>query len=445
MSSLASARAAAPLEPAPSWRSLAREHSLVARLARALRRFYRTRLTARGQGLFWALLICGFIGVDTRRSQVFVLFAGGAGLFLTALVLALRPRPRVQLDCELPARVTAGAQLSLVARVSNRAESPIRDLCLSLDLLGRNSRDVQLQPEETFVDLAQREAVRLPIHLKATRRGRFNIVGWALARTDPLRLIRGRTMVTRPHTLLAYPRFYTMSEFSVPTGRRYQPGGIPLSSSLGDSIEFVGTREYRQGDPLRSIHWRSWARRGEPVVKEYQEEYFSRLALILDTFLPPRPNSVQLDAFEAAISVLASIADHFTRSEQVIDILAAGPDIYEVSAGRSLAHLDNILEVLACIEPCHAPPFETLEPHLFEKLAQLTSVVAVLLDWDGPRERFLTRVKALGTSVSGIIVRSGSTTQDWQQAEPTLGGLQVLSPADVTALLAGAHGDGKPS
>lgn len=71
---------------------------------------------------------------------------------------------------------------------------------------------------------------------------------------------------------------------------RSEPGCSPgpLSSSTGDAIEFVGTRDYREGDPPRNIHWRSWARRGAPVVKEYQEEYFCRIALILDTFLPAR-------------------------------------------------------------------------------------------------------------------------------------------------------------
>jgi len=90
------------------------------------------------------------------------------------------------------------------------------------------------------------------------------------------------------HTVLVYPRFYSMHDFVVPLGRRYQPGGIPLSSNTGEAIEFIGTREYRAGDPAKNIHWRSWARRGEPVVKEYMEEYFCRIAIILDTFLPAK-------------------------------------------------------------------------------------------------------------------------------------------------------------
>src|SRR6185369_15472887 len=233
---------------------------------------------------------------------------------------------------------------------------------------------------------------------------------------DPLGLIGTRTVDGPDQVLLVYPRFFTMDDLAIPLGRRYQPGGIPLSSNTGDAIEFVGTRDYREGDPVKSIHWRSWARRGAPVVKEYQEEYFCRIAIILDTFLPPKPTPADEAAFEAGVSVVASIADYFSRSEYIVDILAAGPDVYEVSAGRSLAYLENILDVLACLEPCRDTPFSTIGPALFDKLAQITTVVAVLQDWDDHRERFLHQVKALGTSVRAILVRDGETTKPWHAA-----------------------------
>ena len=175
-------------------------------------------------------------------------------------------------------------------------------------------------------------------------------------------LFRTRATWLAGETVLVYPRYFSFGELPLPIGRRYQPGGIPLASEVGDSLEFVGIREYRPGDPLRKIHWRSWARRGEPVVKEYQEEYFSRIALVLDTFLPRRPRPRERERFEAAISALASLTDHFSRSEEVVDILAAGPDLYEVSTGRSLGQLDNVLDVLACLEPSSAPPFESIGP-----------------------------------------------------------------------------------
>jgi uncharacterized protein (DUF58 family) len=205
---------------------------------------------------------------------------------------------------------------------------------------------------------------------------------------------------------------------------------------VGDSAEFVGTRDYRPGDSLRSIHWPSWARRGAPVVKEYQEEYFCRIAIVVDTFLPRRPRPAERTRFEAAISVAASIADFFSRTEHVVDVLAAGPDLYEVSAGRSLAYLENILDVLACVEPSAAPPFKTIGPALFERLAQVTTVVAVVLDWDEAREGFLRQVHELGTAVRAVVVHEGSTTRPPGGVSEELGGVEIMTPSSVEKALA---------
>jgi uncharacterized protein (DUF58 family) len=172
------------------------------------------------------------------------------------------------------------------------------------------------------------------------------------------------------------------------------------------------------------------------VVKEYQEEYFARIALVLDTFVPARPTAADERTFEAAVSVLASVADHYSRSETVVDILAAGPEVYEVSAGRSLAYFDNILDVLAGLEPCPDAPFAAIGPALFEKLARITTVVAVLQDWDESRERFLREVRALGTAVQVIVVHEGPTTRPWSRAGPELGEIEALTPDEVDRRIA---------
>jgi len=279
------------------------------------------------------------------------------------------------------------------------------------------------------------ESVHASFAFRVARRGRYVIPGPTVRSTDPLGLVAGRAQTLADEVLLVYPRFYSMESFDLPMGRRYQPGGIPLASRTGDSLEFLGTREYRQGDPIRHIHWRSWARIGEPVVMEFQEEYFSRIALILDTFVPRRARPGEEDAFEKAISVVASVADFFSRSDYVVDIFAAGPDIYEVSAGRSLAYLENILDVLACLESCQETPFEVLGPSLFAKLSQITSVVAVVLDWDRSRAEFLRRVKASGVELRILIVRDGETREDWRAAGDDLGEMSLLRPQDVESAL----------
>jgi len=402
-------------------------------------RLYRERLTCRGQYLLWSMVVLAILGLDTRRTLVFWLFAMVAGLFAAAAAFTVIRRPRVHFDCRFPERATASQPVTVHARVSNAPAPVPSDLCLLFRQPPEGTGEISFHPTSVLLEEDEGTLAQACVEMRPARRGRYVLPGPVLGRTDPLRLMVSRGLDLPEHPLLVYPRFYSMHEFIVPLGRRHQPGGIPLTSSTGEAIEFVGTREYRPGDPVKNIHWRSWARRGEPVVKEYMEEYFCRIAIVLDTFLPSKFTPAQHASFEAAISVVASIADYFSRSEDIVDILAAGPDVYEVSAGRSLAYLENILDVLACLGPCHDPPFATIGPNLFEKLSQITTVVAVLQDWDAPREDFLKRVHALGTAVRAIIVHDGSTQKAWEQASENLGEVSVLSTADVERLLAAEY------
>jgi uncharacterized protein (DUF58 family) len=404
-----------------------------------LARQYRERLTPRGRYLLWLMAALALLGLDTLSSQIYSLFAVVAAMGIVAAVHAFFPRPHVRIESRLPLRATALTPITVKAVVVNESKEYYSGLQFCFPLPSGSGGKVIFQPRENYFSLPPGKSAELAAEFQALKRGRYLLPGSSVRSTDPLRLATTRAAAADEQILFVYPRYYSMEEFTVPLGRRYQPGGIPLSSSTGDAIEFVGTREYREGDPVKNIHWKSWARRGEPVVKEFEEEYFCRIAIILDTFLPAHPGPAALAAFESAISVVASIADYFSRGEYIVDILAAGPDIYQVSAGRSLAYLENILDVLSCLDPCSQPPFESIGPALHEKLAQITTVVAVLLDWDEQRENFLRGVKSLGTSVRAIVVHEGETQKPWQHAGGELDEVSHLTPADVERSLAAAR------
>jgi uncharacterized protein (DUF58 family) len=400
---------------------------------------YREVLTPRGKYILWTTAALAMLGLNTHVNQVFKVFAIPAAMLFLAFVFSLLRAPRAEFECRLPLRATALRPLDLQVRASNGSRGFLGPMLLSFPRPRKWESSIVFEPRQTYLQASRDGTSEATVSFKPLRRGKYLLRGPTIRSTDPLALVGGRAKRLPDQAMLVYPRFYAMEEFHLPVGRRYQPGGIPLASNTADSVEFMGTREYRQGDPVKNIHWRSWARVGKPVVKEFQEEYFCRIAIILDTFLPCKAKPKEVDGFEGAVSVVASIADYFSRSEYIVDIFAAGPDIYEVSAGRSLAYLENILDVLACLEPCHESPFEVVGPALFEKLAQITSVVAILQDWDSTRQDFLRRVKASGVEVRVIIVSEGETREPVYSGGEDLGEITLMSPDDVERALAAAE------
>src|SRR5439155_7840266 len=113
---------------------------------------------------------------------------------------------------------------------------------------------------------------------------------------------------------------------------------------VGDAEEFIGLRDYRPGDPVRAIHWKSWAKIGAPVVREFQEEYFARHALILDTFAPAG------ETFEAAVSLTASFLAASDPLESLLDLMFVEDRAHCLTAGRGVGDRTDLLRALAAVE-----------------------------------------------------------------------------------------------
>jgi uncharacterized protein (DUF58 family) len=246
-----------------------------------------------------------------------------------------------------------------------------------------------------------------------------------VARSDPLALCNALFFTASAANLLVLPRRYALPGVALPGSRKYQPGGVALAASIGDSPEFVSLRDYRPGDPLQRIHWRSYARTGKPIVREYQDEYYERHALVLDSF------SVAGDAvaFEEAVSVAASFAYTVDTRECLLDLMFVGAESYCYTAGRGQLSAGGLLEVLAGVQPCRDKPFRALEDAVLARRAALTGCILVLVGWDEARAEFTQRLRAQGLSVLALAVstRPVSDPPAW---------LRVLTPGRIGEALA---------
>jgi len=254
--------------------------------------------------------------------------------------------------------------------------------------------------EAVIPPIPANQEVQAEVQLTPLRRGILQFSAVSLARTDPFGLFRTFVKKPLPQTVLILPKRYWLPPIALPGALKYQQGGVALASNVGQSDEFVALREYRRGDPIRHIHWRSWAKTGKPIVKEFEDEFFVRHALILDTFTK-RPHS---DEFEEAVSVAASFACTVLTQESLLDLLFVGTEAYCFTAGRGLAHADQMLEILASVRPCPDRPFSSLETLVVNHASAVSGCICVLLAWDQERRDLVRKLKALGLPVLVLVV-----------------------------------------
>ena len=162
----------------------------------------------------------------------------------------------------------------------------------------------------------------------------------------------------------------------------------------------MSLRDYRSGDPLKSIHWKSWAKTGKPVVKEYIDEHFSRHALILDTF----GKDGKSELFEEAVSVAASFASSLERGESLLDLMFVGDDSYCFTSGRGMGSTEKMMEILASVNLCKDKPFSTLAESTLKRASLLSSAICIFIDWDDNRESFASKLTSLGIPLMVFVI-----------------------------------------
>jgi len=391
--------------------------------------WYARRFTGIGRLVIAATIAFGIFGVDTEQTTAYQGFTYLVALIMLAAAASALFRSRFAVHRDLPRFATAGEPLEYRLHVRNLSRKEQRGLTLFEDFefsfpsrrefvhahepgVKRNRLDTAMgfylwtwllaerrngavEPQPVAAVPAGGE-VAVPVRMIARRRGMVRFAAVSIARTDPLGLCRAFSRVGAPQSVLVLPRRYRLPAITLPGQRRYQPGGVTLAGSTGDSEEFFGLRDYRPGDPPRHVHWKSFARTGRPIVKEFQSEFFERHALALDTAL------TGAQAFEEAVSVAASFVYTLDTQECLLDMLFVGDETRVYTAGRGLLRTEHLLEVLAGVRMREGDTLERLETAVLQRGGGLASCILVLSGWDEARRRLLAALRRAGLQVLAL-------------------------------------------
>lgn len=369
-----------------------------------------------------------FFVMDVRRTTNHQLFALLLSLLVTATILGLARRGRFRIERRAPLRVEAGTVFAYSLDVTNLSAHGVGDVELEerldaavprllppkKDRHGPCAAGTGLGPEALRFDAPTIERIpagktaRVLVRALASRRGVIRFSGTTVAVPDPLGLFRSRFFEPGASTTLVLPKRVPAPRLRL-TGRPlYQSGGPSRVSAAGDSQEFAGLRDWRPGDPLRMISWKAFARRDEPVVKEFREEYFSRIGLVLDTFLPfagpGRDDEAAGNRFEAAVTVAASLCTAERDLDSLLDLVFIAERAVVLTQGRGLAAETELLEALAQVEPCRDATPALLTRTVAAHAEKLSAAVVILLAWDAERAALVEAVKKSGAEARFLLV-----------------------------------------
>ena len=167
--------------------------------------------------------------------------------------------------------------------------------------------------------------------------------------------------------------------------RRTRAFAGPIRSNLpGEGVDFYGCRTFTQGDDIRRINWRAYARTNELTICDYEQERITDVHLILDARVRAHAFIGTKHTFEFATQATASLASSFCSQGNTVGLLVYGDVLNWVLPGVGRSQADRILDALSQAQMASKIAFEDLRQipaRLFPPFSQLV-LVSCNLDKD---------------------------------------------------------------
>ncbi|MGI8536710.1 MAG: DUF58 domain-containing protein [Mycobacteriales bacterium] len=377
-------------------------------------------LLAAGVALAGCSLVLG--QRDLLRAAIFLIT-----LPLAAVALVARTRYRLAGDRSLdPPRVEAGQSSTVRLRLDNVSRLP------SGVLLMEDALPYALGGRPRFVlDKVEPRGVReVAYPVRSDVRGRFRVGPLSVRLGDPFGLCELSRSFATTSELTVTPVVSPLP--AVRLGGDWAGGGDAASRSVATSgTDDAATREYRYGDDLRRVHWRSTARVGELMVRREEQPYQSRATLLLDGRAAGHRGEGPASSFEWAVGAVASIGVGLARSGFALSLLR---DTGEPLSPPGVPLTETLLlDALSTVSTSSGAGLDEATERL--RRGGLGGVlVAVLGGLDLPRAERLARLR----TGSAVCVALAMDTDSWAPVSARARAAAEAHHEQVTTLLAGA-------
>ncbi len=284
-------------------------------------------------------------------AAVSAIILGEKDLLRVAILLAILPllaaayvgRSRYRLACSRslePHRAPVGASARVVLRLQNMSRLPTGTLLLE----DRLPYALGSRPRVVLERLGARQASSVAYTVRADVRGKYEVGPLVVRLTDPFGLCELTRSIPSVDRLTVIPQVHPLP--TVRLAGEYAGAGDSRARSVAvHGEDDAATREYRRGDDLRRVHWKSTARTGELMVRREEQPWESRATVVLDTRQFAHRGEGPTASFEWAVSAAASVAVHLRQAGYKLRLVTdTGIDAEAAEGGEGIL-LDHLADV----------------------------------------------------------------------------------------------------
>lgn len=336
---------------------------------------------------WYYLVVMGFILGGALMRQInllMVLFGMMAGPLLFNLWAVTSALRKIRVRRRLPDAVVAGDPLLVEIEAENCSQ---RGPCWALvveDRLERvtsSGKSTQWSPAVMFTHVPAAQTRKSRYRGVLTERGRYRFEPLKVSTRFPLGLIARSAFAVENESneLLVYPRLGVLAHsWTRVREEAYQRSRKQERRQGLVEGDFHNLRPWRSGDSRRWVHWRTTARRGELMVRQFEQHFQRDLAVLVELWQPGRPSQDALDDVELAVSFAASICTDLCRRGGCQLVLGlAGNERKLVAGPASQTLLQEAMTELALIEADSTDQLPELLTQSLDEIPTGTQVVIV--------------------------------------------------------------------
>jgi uncharacterized protein (DUF58 family) len=308
------------------------------RLFRRLRPPRRLRFTRDGRYFVGLAIGIGLAAVNTGNNLLYLLLGWLLSVIVASGILSESTMKKLKVRRRPPPQVFAGRPFLMEISVENKKKFLASYSIEVEDLIDGHPLDKKCY----FLKIPPGRTQRTSYRHTFNRRGLHTLDGFRIGTKFPFAFFRKSRDVADEGEILVFPAVHPMP---LPAPRARFLGENPVAR-LGRRGEFFGLREYRGDDDRRAIHWRSSARAGRLLVREFEEEAQRRATILCDNALPAGADAEAELALEKAVSLAASLAAVYVAAGWSVRLICRGA---QVPFGVGPPQLLRILKVLALL------------------------------------------------------------------------------------------------
>ncbi len=215
-----------------------------------------------------------------------------------------------------------------------------------------------------------------------TRRGLFTLGPTSLHSGDPFGLCTLEITHPKSTVLLVLPPVLQLPHIEIASGGRAGEGRRPRRSAFETTVSVDTIREYIPGDPLKTIHWPTSARRNALYVRQFEHTPSSDWWIILDLEKGSQMGTGADSSEEHGVILAASLANRGLKEGRLVGLVTCGPELTWIPPRRSPEHLMDILRTLAVVHAGERPVADLLE-QAQKSMRRGASVILITPDVQG--------------------------------------------------------------